>query len=303
MADPTDDGGRRGASVMRIGRVPVRRDDVLAVLGVGLVLAAVGTLSLVAAVALAGAFAVAAVLGAYRSFRKHEKEDYRQLEALFSLFQVLPEGAALPAMRGWAASPDFALLVSTRLDDHRPERVLECGSGVSTLVAGFTLRRNGRGTLVSLEHDEAWAERTRALVRRHGLEDVVRVVHAPLTSRSVGEEEERWYGTGWLSPEDRFDAVIVDGPPEPPADRHPVLPLLRDHLSPGALVLVDDAGREAGARDLRRWSEEAPGLAIERIPTEEGAAVLRWPERASREGKNPGAGPSVESGSGREGGR
>lgn len=279
MAEPTD--GRRGRASgdLRIGRVPVRRDDVLAVLGVGLVLAAVGTLSLVAAVALAGAFTVAAVLGAYRSFRKHEKQDYRQLEALFSLFQVLPEGAALPPMRGWAASPDFALLVATRLAEHRPERVLECGSGVSTIVAGLTLRRNGRGTLVSLEHDEAWAERTRAMVRRQGLEDVVRVVHAPLASWSVGEEEERWYGTEGLSPDDRFDAVIVDGPPEPPADRHPVLPVLRDRLSPGAVVLVDDAGRAAGSRDLRRWSEEVPGLAIEHVETEEGAAVLRWPEQ------------------------
>lgn len=271
-------GGRSGRSdTVWIGRVPVRKADFQAVLGVAAVLAAVAYVTLPLAVALAGAFAVAAVLGAYRSERKHRSREYRQLEALFSLFSLLPEGVHLPRMRGWAASPDFALLVASRLAEAEPERVLECGSGVSTVVAGAVLRELGRGTLVALEHDAEWAERTRRLVGSNGLGDFVEVRHAPLVERVYDGDPMRWYETGWLTEDDRFDAVIVDGPPDPPAARYPVIPEMRERLAPGSLLLVDDAGRAAGRRDLRRWSEEHPDLRTERVDTEKGAAVLRWP--------------------------
>ena len=261
-----------------IGRVPVRKADVQAVVGVAVVLGVVAHLSLPIGVALSGAFAVAAVLGVYRSERKHRAREYRQVEALFSLFSVLPPGVHLPAMRGWAASPDFALLVAARLRQERPERVLECGSGVTTVVAGHVLRELGTGRLVTLEHDAGWAARTRDLIRRNGLADVVDVYHAPLVEREHDGASTRWYGTEWRRAEDRFDAVIVDGPPDPPASRYPLVPVMREHLVAGAILLVDDAAREAGRRDLRRWQEAAPGLEVERVETEKGAAVLRWPE-------------------------
>lgn len=266
------------ADTVRIGRVPVRKADIQAVVGVAVVLAVVAHLSLPVAVALAGAIAVAAVLGAYRSEREHRGREYRQVEALFSLFSLLPRGASLPRMRGWAASPDFALLVASRLHEERPRRVLECGSGATTVVAGLVLRELGSGRLVTLEHDAGWAERTRRLVRRSGLEEVVEVHHAPLVEHEHDGETLRWYATGWRGSEDRFDAVIVDGPPEPPAARYPLVPVMRDHIAPGALLLVDDAAREAGRSDLRRWREAVPGLEVRRIETEKGAALLRWPE-------------------------
>lgn len=268
---------RERSDTVRIGRVPVRTADIQAVVGVAVVLGVVAYLSLPLAVALAGAFTVAAVLGAYRSLRKHEQRDFRQIEALFSLFSLLPAGARLPRTRGWAASPDYALLVAGRLREGRPRRVLECGSGVSTVVAGLTLRDLGIGTLLTLEHDPEWAERTRGLVRDHGLEDVVEVRHAPLVERVVGGEPTCWYDTDWLEEDDVFDAVIVDGPPDPPADRYPLVPLLGDHLAPGATLLIDDAERESARDDLRRWSASVPGLEVERVRTEKGAAVVRWP--------------------------
>jgi hypothetical protein len=65
-------------------------------------------------------------------------------------------------------------------------RIVECGSGVSTVVlapAARTRRRLGR----AVEHDGAWAALVGDVVRREALDRVARVVHAPL------EGDPQWY--------------------------------------------------------------------------------------------------------------
>lgn len=41
--------------------------------------------------------------------------------------------------------------------DERPELIVDTGSGVSTLVAAYALQKLGRGKVVALEHDRAYA--------------------------------------------------------------------------------------------------------------------------------------------------
>ena len=62
-------------------------------------------------------------------------ESFRQTEAAVSLYAVVKPRLPLPATRGWAMAPDMAGLVYATVIERRPRRVLELGSGVSTLVA------------------------------------------------------------------------------------------------------------------------------------------------------------------------
>ena len=141
-------------------------------------------------------------------------QTYRQIEALVMLTKCLPLRHPLPPMRGFAVSPDLALLLYELVHEHHPSLVVECGSGVSSLVIGYALKVVGAGHLISFEHDARAAERSLALVGRHGLERQVQIVHAGLQETHAAGESWKWYG-----PEveetlvgKRARLVFIDGP-------------------------------------------------------------------------------------------
>ena len=80
---------------------------------------------------------------------KRSKQDFRQLEALVSLHEMLDLKAALPPTRGWAASPDLLLTLTSLVRKHQPKLVVELGSGASTII----LSRAGAVEIVAIEHD------------------------------------------------------------------------------------------------------------------------------------------------------
>lgn len=51
----------------------------------------------------------------------------------------------LPMGGGWALTGDSAALLAREVLARKPETILELGSGVSTLILGQILKRNGRG--------------------------------------------------------------------------------------------------------------------------------------------------------------
>lgn len=71
---------------------------------------------------------------------------------------------------GWSANHEYLAAV-LRHARAGAGPVLECGSGLSTLVLGLALRHRAR-TVWSLEHDPFWTERTSALLRSYGVETV-----------------------------------------------------------------------------------------------------------------------------------
>jgi predicted O-methyltransferase YrrM len=50
----------------------------------------------------------------------------------------------------------------------------------------------GHGRIISLDHDEVFAEKTRHTLRLHDLSDLVQVVYAPLVPTSVGNATWQW---------------------------------------------------------------------------------------------------------------
>ncbi len=238
----------------------------------------------VLAVALAVLAAVLFVLVLqYRLFRtlasyirSSLRNQLQQTESLLALFNALDIRRPLPGTGGTASSPDFLKLLAAEILRARPETVVEVGSGVSTLIAGYALKANGRGKLVSLDHLEKYADITREQVASHGLEDIVSVVYAPIENYDLGGDAMPWYDTSALG-DVRADLLIVDGPPAElhPLARYPALPLLDERLGDGATVILDDAGRAGERRVVERWRREFPSFEYESYPSAKGTAILR----------------------------
>jgi len=199
-----------------------------------------------------------------------------QGEALYGLYADLGFRRSLPSTRGWAASPDFLSVLAHHVLQARPKVILECGSGVSTVVLARACELNGMGRVYSLEHLPDFAERARSELHRHGLDGHGEIIDAPLMRHSLEGMEWSWYGLQELPPI-QVDMLVIDGPPKAtgPLARYPAGPLLFPHLNPGASVFLDDAHRQDEQDAVARWLRERPDLICNWVPSEKGCAILR----------------------------
>lgn len=189
---------------------------------------------------------------------------------------------------GWSARDEFlAECVRRALRSTGP--ILECGSGLSTLLVGVVATQRGLRHC-TLEHLPGWAARVQRHADRYGL-DAVTIVRAPL--RDHGEFS--WYDAPAAALPDKFALVICDGPPgDVPGGRYGLVPMMRDRLAPGCTILLDDAGREQEVEIGNRWRAEL-GAAVQargiRKPYLELTVLDR--NRAGRDARRVGAGDSA----------
>jgi predicted O-methyltransferase YrrM len=207
------------------------------------------------------------------------RNDFRQQQALFSLFAQLPLRAPLPYLRGYAISPDFALVLMDVVRTHQPRLILELGCGTSTLINAYVLEQlNQGGRVISLEHDAEFARRTRQNLQRHGLDAIAQVIDAPLVLPPNLNWQGQWYDLAQLPDLNEVDLLVVDGPPQysnpHPMARYPAVPMLLDRLKVGALIVVDDADRDDERRSVERWLRDHPVKVIDRPETEKGTVIL-----------------------------
>jgi len=146
--------------------------------------------------------------------------------------------------------------------------VLECGSGLTTIVLATAASSTGRRSL-SLEQDERFEGRLApALPRRIRPWMDCKVV--PLVS--YGEFD--WYDVETVPLPKRVGFVVCDGPPGTArGGRYGLVPLLKDQLAPGCIVLIDDTNRAAERGIVDRWCTELPARIIEQ--TERHIAILK----------------------------
>ena len=153
---------------------------------------------------------------------------------------------------GWTADVDLLQTLCTLVRSGSGP-VLECGSGLTTLMMAAAGRAQ-RVRVWSLEHDDAWRERVRAALDREGL-DSATVCRAPL--RSYGDFA--WYDVSGLDLPRECGLVLCDGPPAAtPGGRYGLLPVMRERLPPGCVIVVDDVNREPERAMIARWQEESP---------------------------------------------
>lgn len=150
--------------------------------------------------------------------------------------------------------------------------ILECGSGLSTLLLGHVAQKTGN-KVWSLEDASLWARKVRSALKRYRI-DSVEVCSAAL--RSYGTFT--WYEPPKdLIPRD-FSLVICDGPHSrtTPGGRYGLIPAMKSHLRPGCVILLDDAQRVGEQEVLDHWARELH-VAYELIGTNKPYARLTTP--------------------------
>ena len=175
---------------------------------------------------------------------------------------------------GWSLSPAAVDLLEQAILEHRPELILEFGSGVSTACLAHFQRELagivGRPLVVSLEEDKDQARTTSALLDELGLAGTAAVLAAPLADRAVEGGIERCYeppigALTQLFGGRRAGLVLVDGPSLPSGgSRFATVPLARDLIASGAVVFLDDARRDSELAVARRW-KRLPWLDVRAI--------------------------------------
>lgn len=200
---------------------------------------------------------------------------YRQIEALGALNRLLEPEAPLPPMRDWAGSPDFLLEVAQEILRRRPETIVECSSGASTVVAARCCQLNGAGHVYSLENGPEFAEKTRRLLRDANLQDWASVIDAPLQAYTFEGKTYSWYSLTHL-PEGSIDMLLVDGPLGRLNEqaRYPAGPMLIPRMGRTGIVMLDDANRPDERRIIDRWLGEFPQYRAESRNAEKGLTIL-----------------------------
>lgn len=194
--------------------------------------------------------------------RSLHRELITDIQALHQLLSRYSPEARLPQVAGWSLSPVGILALTDAIETRGARTVVECGSGTSTLWMGYALKRLGRGKLIALEHLPEYAEKTRAIVAAHGLNDYVEVRNAPLVPLETSRGEFAWYS---VDPElftEPIDVLLVDGPPGTTGRhaRYPAVSVFADRLAPGAIIVADDVDRRDEREMLEYWLEEEPRL-------------------------------------------
>jgi predicted O-methyltransferase YrrM len=200
--------------------------------------------------------------------KKSISNSYYQIEAYAQLIQLLDFKSALPATRGWAASPDLLLTIYETISRTKPLLVVELGSGVSTLVAA----KSGAKKVVSLDGSKEYAEKTRELLKEHRVRGVD-VRYAALLPYVNGLT---WYDVSTIKDLKKIDLLIVDGPPgnNNAESRYPALKEFKDKLSPKAIVILDDVKRDGERKLAEDFAATLPNHDLVILNHEKGTAII-----------------------------
>lgn len=150
----------------------------------------------------------------------------------------------------WSIGEEFMVaLVEEALRGQGP--ILECGSGLSTVLLGVLGNKTGRAVW-ALEHDPEWQHRVENALRRVKAKYVT-VCAAPLADYG----EYVWYAPPkHLMPAD-FSLIACDGPPGGiRGGRYGLVPVMRELMASQCVILLDDAFRLSEKKVLKSWSRE-----------------------------------------------
>jgi predicted O-methyltransferase YrrM/anti-sigma factor RsiW len=186
-----------------------------------------------------------------KSLHGGSKADKR---ALMTALGLAPD--SLPHLGSWKADTGFLRHIVMHIARLRPAVTVELGAGASTLVAAKAMALHGGGTLISFDQHAGFVEATRKWLDENGLKVDIR--HAPLEANIEGWPG-RWYSVDRLP--DRIDLIIIDGPPW---SVHPLVRGAADslfrRLTPGGVILLDDAARPGERLVARRWRKRWPDI-------------------------------------------
>lgn len=165
---------------------------------------------------------------------------------------------ALPHLGSWKADTYLLHRIVDEIQARRPRTVVELGAGATSLVIAIALALYGEGSLHSYDQHEPFVEEMRLWLAEHGM--IPQFHHAPLALRDPD-----WPGLWYDLPEipAQIDMLIIDGPPwavhpfaRGMADR------LFDRVTPGGIIMLDDAARPGERIVASRWRKKWPEFAF-----------------------------------------
>lgn len=192
--------------------------------------------------------------------------------------QILQTLQQLWGNQTWAASLEYVQqMVSHASATKLP--ILECGSGLTTIVLGLVTRGTGPDVW-SLEHHSEWHQRVSDALRQLAINHV-NLCLSPL----IGREGFAWYDIPSSKMPNNFGLVVCDGPPgSTPGGRYGLMPVMRDHLAPEAVILMDDIDRQGEWNAVHRWKSTEPLSIDVQGTTRKFAVVRRNPDQPKTNG-------------------
>lgn len=188
----------------------------------------------------------------YRTLGKPgEKLGVKELQGLF-------DGITLGV---WTLDAGSIAVIWDRLLAERPQVIVECGSGVSTIIFAkyFSLYRPD-GRLFSMEQDAKEKARIEQRLKELHLTERVHIYHVPVDA-SGGYDFAAQGGIAAFPGIEKFDWIMVDGPAGPATSRDNTLTSLLPMANSGASWFLDDSFRDGEQAVLQRWSER-PEIAV-----------------------------------------
>lgn len=218
--------------------------------------------------------------GIETKFKQELLNAIQQIEAFLEIQSFFNNGAPLPAMHGWAISPDFGIFLVRLIARNNYNLIIEFGSGASTVLIAKTLEKtatNQYGSAsvvhVAFEHLEPFHARTLAELESHGLADSVQLSLAPLQPYvSPNGQVFNYYSCHDKLAEiaRHFEIaaprilVVVDGPPGNTGKhaRYPCLPAVLAQFNNFDCIdiLLDDYARRDEFEIGELWKEELSGI-------------------------------------------
>jgi hypothetical protein len=221
----------------------------------------------IVASALAGAKGTPSCIPLDRALAQRRRT--RQIDGLQAAF-----GSAEPGRRhrldvgGWALDVDTLDHLAQAMREQGLSRILEFGSGTSTVVLGALAAELG-GRLLSIEQDPRYRDLTTAAIDVRGLSASVSVTLAPLVPTTTLGLRTIFYDVSEGIRDQiralRPQLVLVDGPSQVSgASRLAAVPSLIDLVDPGTQFAMDDAFRDAELRIGELWQEH-PDLRVDGV--------------------------------------
>jgi hypothetical protein len=210
----------------------------------------------------------------------------RQLRRAVQRIAELPPGTSpdsqmlIDLQTGWdndgfAARTDYLKEVFQRATTVSGP-ILECGSGLTTILLGLVAGRRGIKTF-SLEHHAEWRTRVTKVLAQFQIENV-QVCLAPLRDYDGFS----WYDPPFADLPVEFELVICDGPPgETRGGRYGLWPVFAERLSKSCVILLDDTQRSGEAEVLRRWAADTDLSVAERQSADSSFAIITRNESTS----------------------
>lgn len=145
--------------------------------------------------------------------------------------------------QGWSIGYQSAEEILKLLNKHKPKKILDLGSGYSTVMFALWAKDND-AEVISLEQSMAWLNKTKKLLAQKNIS--ANVHYAPLVNTKHG----LFYD--YKLP-DNIDFALIDGPAWTNNGRKATFHQVYPHLAKDFVVWVDDAFRDLNREAINEW--------------------------------------------------